>query len=210
MMKKAKDIKNMTISEYIEYEAELKKQFRRSARTDMLVEMADLTKKAPIGIVENVLVKIDKFLFPFDFVVIDMLVEHNETMILGRLFLVTIHAEINVFNKEIFLGIGKDRVTFDIDKKIHNFIAHVKKIHMINSEHDGEPCNINIPPHKAQVRLEIKGHNSLHDQNNNTPNNKDMQGRCGKKAIINKTNPTLPKVHICRPVKQDCDETFKI
>ncbi|GJW83655.1 reverse transcriptase domain-containing protein [Tanacetum coccineum] len=74
-------------------------------KTDMLVEMADMTKKALVGIVESVLVKIDKFLFPFDFVVIDMLVEHNKTMILGRPFLATIHAEINVFNKEISLGV---------------------------------------------------------------------------------------------------------
>ncbi|GJZ62660.1 reverse transcriptase domain-containing protein [Tanacetum coccineum] len=38
----------------------------RLKKTDMLVEMVDMTKRAPIGIVENVLVKIDKFLFPSD------------------------------------------------------------------------------------------------------------------------------------------------
>ncbi|GKA56493.1 phospholipase-like protein [Tanacetum coccineum] len=74
-------------------------------KTDMLVEMANMTKRSPIGIVENVFVKIDKFLFPSDFVVMDMLNTHNETMILGRPFLATIHAEINVFNKEISLGV---------------------------------------------------------------------------------------------------------
>ncbi|GJX43543.1 phospholipase-like protein [Tanacetum coccineum] len=37
-------------------------------KTDMLVEMADMTKKSPIEIVGKVLVKIDKFLFPSDFV----------------------------------------------------------------------------------------------------------------------------------------------
>ncbi|GKB23765.1 putative reverse transcriptase domain-containing protein [Tanacetum coccineum] len=71
----------------------------RLKKTNMLVEMADMTKRAPIGIVENVLVKIDKFLFPSDFVVIDMLNTRNETMILGRPFLATIHAEIDVLNK---------------------------------------------------------------------------------------------------------------
>ncbi|GJT44294.1 retrovirus-related pol polyprotein from transposon TNT 1-94 [Tanacetum coccineum] len=81
----------------------------RLKKTDMLVEMADMTKRSPIRIVENVLVKIDKFLFPSDFVVMDMLNTRNETMILGRPFLATIHAEIDVFNKEISLGIrGKD------------------------------------------------------------------------------------------------------
>ncbi|GJY71775.1 DNA-binding pseudobarrel domain-containing protein [Tanacetum coccineum] len=82
-------------------------------KTDMLVEMADMTKRSPIGIVENVLVKIDKFLFPSDFVVMDMLNTRNETMILGRPFLATIHAKIDVFNKEISLGIGADRVTLE-------------------------------------------------------------------------------------------------
>ncbi|GKA65813.1 RNA-directed DNA polymerase, eukaryota, reverse transcriptase zinc-binding domain protein [Tanacetum coccineum] len=43
-------------------------------KTDILVEMADMTKKAPIGIVENVMVKIDMFLFPSNFMIIDMLV----------------------------------------------------------------------------------------------------------------------------------------
>ncbi|GJW27505.1 hypothetical protein Tco_0044380, partial [Tanacetum coccineum] len=63
--------------------------------TDMLVEMADMTKKVPLGIIENILVKIDKFLFSSDFVIIDMLKTSNETMILGRPFLATSYAEID-------------------------------------------------------------------------------------------------------------------
>ncbi|GJW62098.1 putative reverse transcriptase domain-containing protein [Tanacetum coccineum] len=94
----------------------------------MLVEMADMTKRTPIRIVENVLVKIDKFLFPSDFMVIDMLNTRNETLILWRPFLATIHAEIDVFNKEISLGIEDDMVTFDMNKRIHNFTTHVGKI----------------------------------------------------------------------------------
>ncbi|GKC29813.1 putative reverse transcriptase domain-containing protein [Tanacetum coccineum] len=105
----------------------------RIKKTDMLVEMADVTKRSPIRIVKNVLVKIDKFLFPSDFVVMDMLNTRNETMILGRPFLATIHAEIDVFNKEISLGIRGDRVTFDMNKKIHNFTTHIGEIYMINA-----------------------------------------------------------------------------
>ncbi|GKA67893.1 RNA-directed DNA polymerase, eukaryota, reverse transcriptase zinc-binding domain protein [Tanacetum coccineum] len=90
-------------------------------------------------IMENILVRIDKFLFPSDFVVIDMLKTHNETMILGRPFLATIHAEIDVFNKEISLGIMDDRVTFDMDKRIYNFTTHVGKVYMVNSILNDEP-----------------------------------------------------------------------
>ncbi|GJR87160.1 putative reverse transcriptase domain-containing protein [Tanacetum coccineum] len=68
-----------------------------------------MMKRSLIGIVKNVLVKIDKFLLPSDFVVMDMLNTRNETMLLGRPFIATIHAEIDVFNKEISLGIGGSR-----------------------------------------------------------------------------------------------------
>nr|GEW62493.1 hypothetical protein [Tanacetum cinerariifolium] len=78
-------------------------------KTDILVEMDDMANRAPIGIVENVLVMIDMFLFLSDFVVIDMLNIRNETMILERPFLATIHIEIDVFNKEISLGIRDDK-----------------------------------------------------------------------------------------------------
>ncbi|GKA02669.1 putative ribonuclease H-like domain-containing protein [Tanacetum coccineum] len=101
-------------------------------------EMVDMTKRVAIGIVENVLVKIDKFLFPSDFMVIDMLNTRNETMILGRPFLAIIYAEIDVFNKETSLGIGDDRVTFNMDKKIHNFTTLVGKVYMVNSIHNDE------------------------------------------------------------------------
>ncbi|GJV74369.1 hypothetical protein Tco_1494364 [Tanacetum coccineum] len=57
----------------------------------------DISKKAPLGIVENVLVKIDKFLFPVDFVILDN--TPSETTILGRPFLATIHAEIDSNNQ---------------------------------------------------------------------------------------------------------------
>ncbi|GJZ50404.1 hypothetical protein Tco_0604594 [Tanacetum coccineum] len=67
--------------------------------TNMLVEMADMMKKSPMRILKNVLVKIDTFLFPSDFMIIDMLCDPNETMILGRPFLATIHARIDVFNR---------------------------------------------------------------------------------------------------------------
>nr|GEU46636.1 hypothetical protein [Tanacetum cinerariifolium] len=48
-------------------------------------------------------------------------------MILGRPFLATIHAEIDIYNKDISLETGDDMVTFDMDKKIHNFTTRVGK-----------------------------------------------------------------------------------
>ncbi|GKC63822.1 putative ribonuclease H-like domain-containing protein [Tanacetum coccineum] len=101
-------------------------------KTDMLVEMVDMTKKAPIGIVENVLVKINKFRFPSDFLIIDMLGDPNEIMILGRPFLATIHARIDVFNKEISLGVGDDMIVFYMNSNVHHLVVLVKNACMIS------------------------------------------------------------------------------
>lgn len=53
--------------------------------------MADTTKTSPIGIVDNVILKINKFLFPADFVVIDM--ANMQDLILGSPFLATEHTK---------------------------------------------------------------------------------------------------------------------
>ncbi|GJX00236.1 zinc knuckle CX2CX4HX4C containing protein, partial [Tanacetum coccineum] len=74
------------------------------SETKMLVEMADMRKKAPLGIVRDILVKIDKFMFPSDFVILDQ--TPNSTVNLGRPFLAIVHAQINVFEKEISVGIA--------------------------------------------------------------------------------------------------------
>ncbi|GKC26941.1 zinc knuckle CX2CX4HX4C containing protein [Tanacetum coccineum] len=85
------------------------------SETEMLVEMADIRKKAPLRIVRDILVKIDKFLFPSDFVILDQ--TPNSTIILGRPFLATVHAQINVFEKEISVGIGDERVEDSVWRK---------------------------------------------------------------------------------------------
>ncbi|GJY55294.1 reverse transcriptase domain-containing protein [Tanacetum coccineum] len=101
-------------------------------KTNMLCEMADMSKKAPLGIVENVLVKIDKFLFLSDFVILDN--TPSETTILGRPFLATIHAKIDVFAGKISLGINEDRISFDTMRKDHNYTNPSEKNFMVRPQ----------------------------------------------------------------------------
>ncbi|GKA34841.1 phospholipase-like protein [Tanacetum coccineum] len=110
--------------------------------TDMLVEMVDMARKAPLGIVENILVKINKFPFPSDFVIIDMLGEPSEIMILGKPFLATIHAQIDVFNRENLLGIVEDRVLFDMDEGMYHYKIPVEIFYIINSIQEEEFFNL--------------------------------------------------------------------
>ncbi|GJU46829.1 transposon ty3-I gag-pol polyprotein [Tanacetum coccineum] len=85
-----------------------KLQIKNLQPANMMVEMADMTKKAHKGIIENVLVQIDKFIFPLDVVIIDMVEDHNVPLILGRPLLATVHAHIDIFNKHISLGVGEE------------------------------------------------------------------------------------------------------
>nr|GEW57186.1 reverse transcriptase domain-containing protein [Tanacetum cinerariifolium] len=59
--------------------------------TKMVLELADQTISKPTGVAENVFVKVGKFYFPADFVVLDFIADPRISLILGRPFLSTAH-----------------------------------------------------------------------------------------------------------------------
>nr|GFA31443.1 DNA-directed DNA polymerase [Tanacetum cinerariifolium] len=69
----------------------------------MVLELADRTISKPTGVAENVFVKVGKFYFPADFIVLDFIVDPRVPLILGRPFLSTAHALIDVYKGEIIL-----------------------------------------------------------------------------------------------------------
>ncbi|GJX20113.1 reverse transcriptase domain-containing protein [Tanacetum coccineum] len=69
----------------------------------MVLELADRTISKPTGVAENVFVKVGKFYFPADFVVLDFIADPRVPLILGRPFLRTAHALIDVYEGEITL-----------------------------------------------------------------------------------------------------------
>ncbi|GJW11729.1 DNA-directed DNA polymerase [Tanacetum coccineum] len=86
--------------------------------TRMSLELADRSIQYPRGIVENVLIKVDKFVLPIDFVILDMPEDSRISIILGRPFLATARAMIDVFNKKITLKVGDDEVIFDMEQSV--------------------------------------------------------------------------------------------
>ncbi|GKE71790.1 hypothetical protein Tco_1529862 [Tanacetum coccineum] len=82
------------------------------------IELVNKSTQYPRGIAENVIVKIDKFILLVDFMVLDMEEDHKILIILGRPFLATAHAMIDVFNKKITFEVGNEIVTFDIEKSM--------------------------------------------------------------------------------------------
>ncbi|GJY00704.1 DNA-directed DNA polymerase [Tanacetum coccineum] len=91
--------------------------------TRMSLELLDRSVQYPRGIVENVLIKVDKFVLPIDFVILDMPEDSRTLMILGSPFLATARAMIDVFNKKITLRVGDDEVIFDVDQSIKKLPA---------------------------------------------------------------------------------------
>ncbi|KAL1533431.1 hypothetical protein AAHA92_33315 [Salvia divinorum] len=69
-----------------------------------------------VGIVEDVLVKIDDFIFPADFFVLDMDVDKDVSLILGRNFLATCKALIDVGMGEITITDGHSKSTYHIER----------------------------------------------------------------------------------------------
>ena len=77
----------------------------------MSIQLVDKTVNFPRGIIEDVLVKIDKFIFPVDFVVLDIDEYSNIPLILGRPFLSTAKTIIDVGISELTLFVGDETIT---------------------------------------------------------------------------------------------------
>ncbi|GKE30025.1 reverse transcriptase domain-containing protein, partial [Tanacetum coccineum] len=82
--------------------------------TQMILELADRSTTRPTGIAEDVFVRVGKFHFPADFVVIDYVVDPRVPLILGRPFLRTARALIDVYSEELTLRVSDEAITESI------------------------------------------------------------------------------------------------
>ncbi|GJX55778.1 reverse transcriptase domain-containing protein [Tanacetum coccineum] len=80
--------------------------------TQMILELVDRSTTRPAGIAEDVFVKVGKFHFLADFVVVDYIVDPRVPVILGRPFLRMAHALIDVYGEELTLRVDDEAITF--------------------------------------------------------------------------------------------------
>ncbi|GJZ36752.1 hypothetical protein Tco_0582943 [Tanacetum coccineum] len=99
------------------------------AHTKLTVELADRTVKYLKGIAENVLVGIGKFTFPVDFIILDMLKDIKVPLILGRPFLSTTRAKIDVYKRKITLSVGEENIIF---KSVKPASSLIKRVYMLS------------------------------------------------------------------------------
>ena len=84
----------------------------------MTLQMEDRTMAQPEGVLEDVLIKEGKFIFLIDFAVMDMEEDTQVPLLLGRPFLATRAALIDVKKGELTLRVGEEVVHFNLNKSL--------------------------------------------------------------------------------------------
>ncbi|KAL0413474.1 UNVERIFIED_CONTAM: hypothetical protein Sradi_1549100 [Sesamum radiatum] len=118
------------------------------------LQLADRSIKYPRGIVEHVFVKVEKFIIPVDFIVLDMEEDKNMPLILGRPFLATSRALIDVQKGQLILIVNDEHVVFNVfkpmkylHKKEHDIFAidsintvGTDNVHLVKCKNLKEGC----------------------------------------------------------------------
>ena len=88
--------------------------------TAITLQMADISMAQPEGVLEDVLVKVGKFIFPVDFVIMKMEEDTHIPLLLGRPFLATGAALIDVQKGELTLRVGNEAVHFNLNRSLEH------------------------------------------------------------------------------------------
>nr|GEU63210.1 DNA-directed DNA polymerase [Tanacetum cinerariifolium] len=88
----------------------------QNSQNRMTLELTDRSITHPNGVAEDVFVKVGKFHFPTDFVVVDFEADSRVPLILGISFLRTGRALIDVYGKEITLRVNDEAITFNLNQ----------------------------------------------------------------------------------------------
>ena len=107
-------------------------QYPALSQTRMFVQLADSTVRHPKGIVENIYIRIRNCFVLANFFVLNMEEDLGLDLILGRPFLSSVKAKIDVGSGEIQFCIGVDNIFF-------KFLYNKEQKFVIQRAHDGSP-----------------------------------------------------------------------
>ncbi|GKF13679.1 reverse transcriptase domain-containing protein, partial [Tanacetum coccineum] len=122
--------------------------------TRMTLELADRSITRPKGVAEDIFVKVGNFHFPTDFVVVDFEADPRVPLILGRSFLRTSRALIDVYKGELVLRDENEQITFHVNGTSKHPQKHENEsIKMVNDtckdsfkRFTDEPTLVCLPP----------------------------------------------------------------
>nr|GFA49025.1 reverse transcriptase domain-containing protein [Tanacetum cinerariifolium] len=116
--------------------------------TKMVLELADKTISKPTGVAKNVFLKVGKFYFPADFVVLDFIADPRVSLILGRPFL----RGRDFDTEEIENFLNEDSIPFGVEESSFNMDEDILFLESLLKE---EPC-LNPPMIPNQTKSPIK------------------------------------------------------
>ena len=146
--------------------------------TTVTLQMADRTMVKPEGIIEDVLVKVGKFVFPVDFIILDIEEVSQVALLLGRPFLATGAALIDMQKGVLTLRVGEEAADFnplqslknlDLDREDYKFVDDV----YLNNSDCYYDCNAQLPINENEMNFQyLEGVNSdfLHISLHSTEN----------------------------------------
>ncbi|GJU60146.1 reverse transcriptase domain-containing protein, partial [Tanacetum coccineum] len=101
--------------------------------TRMALELADRSITRPKGLAKDIFVKVGNFHFPTDFVIVDFEADPRVPLILGRSFLRTSRALIDLYEGELVLRDKNEQITFHVDGTSKHPQKHINEsIKMVN------------------------------------------------------------------------------
>nr|GFC52687.1 hypothetical protein [Tanacetum cinerariifolium] len=140
-----------------------------------------------LGVVEDVFVKVGKFHFPIDFVVIDFEADPRVPLILRRSFLRTGRALIDVYGEEITLQVNDESVTFNLNQTMRysstyddNFVNRVDVIDIACEEFLQDVLDFQYNFKSSNPTLV-----------SNPSFSEETKSECSKEPIVKSSSPTL-------------------
>nr|GEW03671.1 reverse transcriptase domain-containing protein [Tanacetum cinerariifolium] len=177
--KSLNDMKNSFVTPTAQLKAvEEKLKLQTLNDTKMVLELANRTISKSTGVAENVFVKVGKFYFSADFVVLDFVADPRVPLILGRPFLSTAHAIINIKN---FLN--DDSIPFGVEDSPFNMEEDILFLESLLRE-DPIPPHLIIPNQTKPPIVEPKHSFKMgHEHFNTNLITKDVAKSSTKKLI---------------------------
>ncbi|XP_022031913.1 uncharacterized protein LOC110932974 [Helianthus annuus] len=129
----------------------------KTSPTKMSIQLANRSIKYPQGVAKNLLVKVGDFVFLADFVILDMEEDTEVLLILGRPFLATVHAIMDMSDGKLTLRVGDEEMKFGVGKRVED--DPINYMDIIDSSLDDvlRRCNTGCETSRLGIKHTRKG-----------------------------------------------------
>ena len=127
--------------------------------TTVTLQMADRTMAKPEGFIEDVLVKVGKFIFPVDFIILDMEEDSQVPLLLGRPFLATRATLIDMQKGVLTLRVGEEAADFNLLQSLKNLDTDRENYKLVddvylNNFDCSYDCNAPLPINENEMNFQ--------------------------------------------------------